>query len=79
MLHSFESKEDATNRKKNKKDHSSSLENYSFDREKLLREVQNAINNEIPINWSELAKSCNLANKMGITLKILVKLQKILL
>ena len=60
MLRSFESKENATTKKKNENDHSGSLENFSFDREKLLREVQNAINNEISINWSELAKSCNL-------------------
>ena len=49
--------------------HFGSLENSSFDREKLFSEVQNAINNEISINWSELAKSCNLVNKMGINPK----------
>ena len=35
MLCSFESNENATARKKNKKDHSGSLENYSFDRKNL--------------------------------------------
>ena len=69
MLRSFESKENATARKKNEKDHSGSLENYSFDREKLLREAQHAIDNEISINWCEIAKSCSLVNKMGINPK----------
>ena len=69
MVHSFESQKNATTRKGNEKDHSGSLENYSFDRKKLLREVQNAINSEISINWSELAKGCNLVNKMGINPK----------
>ena len=55
MLRSFERKENATARKKNQKDDSGSLENYSFDREILLREAQNAIDNETSINWSELA------------------------
>ena len=68
MVCSFESK-NATARKKNEKDHSGSLENYSFDREKLLHEAQNAIDNEISINWSELAKSCSLVNKMSINPK----------
>ena len=69
MLCSFKSKENATTKKKNEKDHSGSLENYSFGREKLLREVQSAIDNEISINWSELANSCNLVNNMGINPK----------
>ena len=69
MLCSFKSKDNATTKKKNEKDHSGSLENYSFGREKLLREVQSAIDNEISINWSELANSCNLVNKMGINPK----------
>ena len=55
MLCLFESNENATARKKNEKDRSGSLENYSFDREKLIREVENAISNEIPINLSEFA------------------------
>ena len=46
MLPSFERKENATARKKNQKDDSGSLENYSFDRETLLREAQNPIDNE---------------------------------
>lgn len=49
MSHSFESKENDTTRKKNKKDYSGSLEN---NREKLLREAQNAINGEMSINCS---------------------------
>ena len=66
MSHSFESKENDTTRKKNKKDYSGSLEN---NREKLLREAQNAINGEMSINCSELAKNCNLKNKTGINPK----------
>lgn len=58
MLRSFERKEEATTRKKNEKDCSGILGNYSFQEEKLVHEVQNAINNEISINWSETAKSC---------------------
>ena len=69
MLCSFKSKDNAATKKKNEKDHSGSLENYSFGREKLLREVQSALDNEISINWSELANSCNLVNKMGINPK----------
>ena len=71
MLSSFESKENATVRKKNEKDYSDSLQTYSFHREKLLREAQNSIDNEISINWSELEKSCNLVYKMGINPKIM--------
>ena len=58
MLRSFEKKEEATTRKKNEKDCSGILGNYSFHEVKLVHEVQNAINNEISINWSETARIC---------------------
>ena len=47
MLRSFERKEEATTRKKNEKDCSGILGNYAFQEDKLVHEVQNAINNEI--------------------------------